>query len=47
VWSIPTTLASPHVDRWNDMIVQTVAVQTFLNHTQVHRFTDFTYEVGG
>lgn len=30
--------------RWNDLVTQSVAVQLFLPKTQVHKFTDWTYE---
>lgn len=30
--------------RWNDLIMQTVAVQIFLPPSKVHKFTDWTYE---
>lgn len=33
-----------YVQRWNDLIVQTVAVQMFLPKKRVHWFDDFTYE---
>ena len=33
-----------YVERWNDLIIQTVAVQTFLPKKHVHWFNDFTYE---
>jgi len=33
-----------YVKRWNDLIIQTIAVQTFMPKKHVHWFNDFTYE---
>lgn len=33
-----------YVNRWNDLILQSAAVQVFLEKAKVHKFTDWTYE---
>lgn len=33
-----------YYNRWNDAIIQTAAVQIFLEKNQIYKFTDWTYE---